>query len=285
MEKRIIKFGSPDEFINFNKDFLSVNEAENNIVIGLAKQLSNKTIISKSFILLSIVCGEEIIGYAFRTSSDKPLSISKMDIDSIDLIINYLHTNKYVLQGCLADKNTSKYFVSKWANINGVNYKLRKSQGIYEITHVNNQDYNDGMLVPYTEAINNTSMRFLRLFCDEYYNDYELKHNTASNILKNLKQINGLYFLKNSHLNYVSMGSIIRIGFTSLTLGYIFTLKESRRKGYGEILLYHLVKHALTRDNIQSCNLFTNMDNIASITLYEKLGFKFLTIYNHYELQ
>lgn len=96
---------------------------------------------------------------------------------------------------------------------------------------------------------------------------------------------NGTIFLwKNSSGKIVSMASNNRESKNAATVSLVYTPKGSRGNGHASRIVAKL-SQKLLNDGKAKCNLFTDLKNPVSNSIYQKIGYKFLGESMHFNFK
>ncbi|MCX8074720.1 MAG: ribosomal protein S18-alanine N-acetyltransferase [Clostridia bacterium] len=103
---------------------------------------------------------------------------------------------------------------------------------------------------------------------------------SKDSLLSDLKNESSRYYILKLNEKIVGyIGSKILVD--SLDIESIVIKKDLQNKGYGKILLKHVIEVA-KNENIQNIFLEVRCSNIPAIKLYEKFGFKKLNVRKNY---
>jgi hypothetical protein len=127
------RYSNTEYFINDNHQFLFANEAANNLIIGIAKQLSARK--AQNDVLMCSVKEHENILLASVMTPPRDLIVasSEMNEQVISLLIDDLFTNKTELPGILAENLFADMFCKKWCEETGDEPKLFRRERAYQL--------------------------------------------------------------------------------------------------------------------------------------------------------
>lgn len=252
------------QFNNLNEDFC---EYYNNI--SILKQF----FLRKNIKLLD--CSGDIIGYIWTTKCNKEsYVINSMYVNGLD---NPLEKYNFMLNS-LKIKNTLIYNCEK----NSYNYDILKSLGFSKM-HGTLEMHAKVNVYKYDTLDNDLTFQVLKkgeheeIRCriqNEVFKDDDRLSLTIEDMYYDESQSyyfeEGAIFLKKGD-EYIGYGQIIINGKVP-TIVNVGILKEYRGRGYGKILMIHLLR-ILNDNGFNEVNLKVSSDNYIALNLYKSLGF------------
>lgn len=143
------------------------------------------------------------------------------------------------------------------------------------MTEVISPDYNGGEIMVATSEHQNIVSKFtLGFIADSFPNEKDPVKRAKEMASRHIQ--NGTIFLwKNSRGEIVSMAAKNRESKNGATISLVYTPKDLRGNGYASRTVAMLPQKLLDEGKIK-CNLFTDLTNPISNSIYQKIGFKFI---------
>lgn len=276
---KVIRENCAQKFLDVNEEDLLKNESEYNLLLGLAGDLAKSPKTNPDELFLTISDGSEIYGQALGTSVQTPLVLSHMQERAIEILVEFLQSNGIKPTSVVGPKDVASKFVTLY----GEDYKLDMHQGVYELTEVIHPDYGQGKLITADNSHLDLATQYCKAFMrDCFSNDHneELAAKSAQNHIQNAR----LYFWSDEGGNLVSMAAKNRESRNGATLSWVNTPPEYRNFGYGSKVVASLSQ--LMLDNGKKiCNLYTDMLNPTSNSIYKKVGYQMIGESIHYKIE
>lgn len=274
----------PSLFLELAEDFLLKEESLNNLGLGLAARLKEKgwddPDAGKPFFIV-LKENEEVVGTALRTSPERPLAISRMNEEVLEKLIQELEDRNSVLEGCVGPLETVDLFGKHWK----VKSKPAMAQGVYECRELIPPREIKGELVQASiknKADVEAAVVFGAGFIEECFPLHREPIVEARKMVEFYIQNGVLFLWKDPAGDFVSMAVRNRESKNASTIGWVFTPVESRGNGYGS-----MVTHGVTEQIFNSgkpiANLYTDLSNPTSNSIYQKLGYKKVADSSHIE--
>jgi predicted GNAT family acetyltransferase len=153
--------------------------------------------------------------------------------------------------------------------------QLVMHQGIYELADVKEPSYDNGRLTTATADRRGIAERYILGFFNDCFPDEKDPAARCKEIVERRLENGSMYFWENSEGEIVSTASKSRESKHAATISLVYTPEELRGKGYASRLVAQLSKNLL-QEGRQRCNLFTDLNNSTSNSIYQKIGYKFL---------
>lgn len=280
---KIVTFTTIEAFLEANEQLLLKNESFNNLPLGLALSLRDKKFTSENPLFYSIQSGNEFSACALIFDNGRPLMLTSMPLEAINLVVQKLIDMKIELTAIIGDEVTAGIFKDQWNKINQTESKINTHLGVYECCKVIRPDPIAGKLInarpEHKEILKNYTKNFFKDFCPE---DPECDDETIESIVSHHLDLGCIYILKNSDDEIVSMAAIIRSTTNTETIGFVYTPEKLRGKGYGSSIVALLAENILSK-GINFVNLFTDLANKTSNSIYSKVGFVKIGNNIHYD--
>lgn len=265
---RVIEYKDINIFLNDVEDSLLENETENNLLLGLARGLSKSTRESNGLLLYSVKENGVVIGAALRTDVERPLSLSPMSKEAVSTLAVYLRSSK--IEGVVGNIKT----VGNFVEASGLKTEIKMNQGVYELHELIEPNMPIDVSVKVaTEDDLDPSIEFVRGFVrecfpeDAFRDDESIRQTALRHIeLRNLV----ILFYKDKA---VACASQNRETKNSGCVSLVYTIPDFRGKGFGSLVTSEATKLAFSRGK-RFTNLFTDLNNPTSNSIYQKIGYK-----------
>ncbi|MBL6989475.1 MAG: GNAT family N-acetyltransferase [Bacteriovoracaceae bacterium] len=245
------------------KDFCSINAAQlqnvdffSNPVLELVDAINKANLDSSTTIFFTIFEQGQIAGQAIVTLPHRPIVISDLSYESIEILCNKLKEQAICISGVKGPKDACLYFAKLWWG----SYSIELHQGIYEVTNVKMPPLNGGRLITATrqhqDIVNSFLARFLKC------------HARAIDLSSRMIEQQQIFLWVNASGEIVSMGAKM-----AATISYIYTPKQHRRAGYASRLVACLASKLLN-DGKTRCRLYSDFSNPTTNSIYKKIGNK-----------
>ncbi|MCP4913199.1 MAG: GNAT family N-acetyltransferase [Oligoflexia bacterium] len=281
---RIEQTQDAQEFLNLNEDILLKNESMNNLMLGLANGAVERPDRFQNAFFVTVYENENIIGQSVRTHGDRPLMISEMPKSAINELANYIFKIDPKLFGVVGEKNSSTSFKKQWQNLGKFKIRMGMHQGIYELEKVIMPNIGNGSLVTATIDHTKIAERFLEGFIRDCFPSDKKPKEKAQAMFKRFVEDKTLFLWKNENSEIVSMAAKNRESRNAATISMVYTPNEHRGKGYGSIVTA-LVSKRMLDEGKKKCNLFTDLSNSTSNSIYQKIGYRMIGESMHYNFE
>lgn len=268
------------EYFNKVENLLLKNESFYNLKLGLVTAINNNTIETTNPLYLVVSENHQTIGCALRSNLDRPLAISKMSKEALEKLVSYLIDQKIILAGIIGEVETVESFKNLWISRQPFNYKLNLHLGVYETKTVVDLDHSTELILGSTEH-EKTIFNFVKGFCNECFTNTIHTDENIDKLCKRHIENKSIFLLKNKLGEIISMAANTRGSTNGGTISLVFTPPEYRGQGLGSSVTAKVAK--LILKDKQFANLFTDMTNPTSNSIYQKIGFKMIGENIHYD--
>jgi len=266
----IIGNKTASNFLRENENYLLQNESQNNLMLGLVDSIVRSRIPSDRPLFYTIEENGVICGQAIRTDPNRALIISSMGELAISSLVRKLKEEGIALKSAVGPIDTIKVFSSKWR----AKSSIGMHQGIYELRKVIHPNYEGGQLIlakdEHFDLINRYCYNFIR---DCFPNDN--REGEAAEAAKRFIQNKNLFLWCDQNGRFVSMAANNRESKNGATISWVYTPSEYRNQGYGSKVVASLSQHLMDNGK-ELCNLFTDLLNPTSNSIYQKIGYQMI---------
>jgi len=257
-----------ENFLKSNEDILLKNESRNNLMLGLADSILHSKRSSETPLFYTVRRDSQICGQAIRTNPDKPLILAEMDNNTVSFLANELKRKNVELDGAVGPIETAKFFSSIWSGSS----KVGMHQGIYQLDNVIHPDYEGGSMVLAEDKHFDLVREFSFGFIKDCFPGENKENEADEAAARNIKN-KTLFLWKNLSGEFVSMAANNRESKNGATISWVYTPPQHRNHGYGSKIVASLSQKMLNNGKA-FCNLFTDLLNPTSNSIYQKVGYK-----------
>ncbi len=257
-------------YLRENQAYLKQQETLNSLLLGLA--LGNTPKEKDDSLYLSIHNGNQILLTGMQTGG-RNLIVYGNELEQENFtppLVGFLRQENIKLPGIIGPKNLALALGNSLANNLGWQYEVVYKQLVYELTAVKHIPTHTGNMRQAGPEDVDLVAEWMHLFLIEALNedDREVAHQSA------VKKIDGgeVYLWKTETI--VSMCCVARPTQNGITINYVFTPKEHRKKGYGTKIVAEVSNLMLKEGGYRFCTLFTDMENPTSNDIYQKIGYE-----------
>ena len=269
MEIQTKQYNNVSEFLDENETQMLKNESMNNLILGLSNSILKQERNAKSPMFLSVLDNSKIIGQAIRTDPEKPLGITDLSEEAIESLVKHLNKESIVLQSVIGPSISSEAFAAAYDEDN----KLEMHQGVYEARSITTPPNQHQMsLIVVNEGRREKARDFMRGFIRDCFPTEKRHEEGLEEMLDRRIRNRSLHFLIDTEGTPCSMAALSRESRNASTLSLVYTPDHLRGKGYGSLVTALLSQKLIKRKPI--CNLYTDLLNPTSNSIYQKIGFK-----------
>lgn len=268
-------FKTPQEFLKEGEAFLLKNESFNNLFLGLANRLceQNPDGGDPFFYLLKNEL-DEVIGAAMRSAPIRPLIITEMNNSGLRLLSEELKKKNISLVGAVGHKETIEHFGEVWGSSS---FEVM-GQGVYECRNLIPPSLLKGELyqVQLDDPVGlEAAVEFGAGFIKECFPKHREPVVEARKSVEFYVERGLLFLWKSDTGEFVSMACNNRESKNAGTIGWVFTPSDKRGNGYGSMVTYGATREIFKKGKTLA-NLFTDLSNPTSNSIYQKLGYKLI---------
>lgn len=265
---KIIQQKSAAEFLEINEMFLLKEETFYNLILGLAGRMKNGEQDESEATYYTVMENEEIIGQALRTNFDKNLILGKLDEGVAEFLAKKLKDSLHNLQGVFGKIEDAQAFSKAW----GKETEVLMHLGVYEANQIILPKNTKGSIRLATEEdlplVEEFSIGYIK---DCYPKQLEKGNEAIIGAQRNIK--NKYLYLLEVEGEVVSMAANNRESKNAGTIAWVYTPPQHRKKGYASMVTA-LLSQKILENGKPLCNLFTDLSNPTSNSIYQKIGYR-----------
>lgn len=266
----LVKYDDLSSFKNDVISFLEQYEAENNLVLGVLLPLSEK---DKSPLFMATVIKNNEIGLVFLQTHPSQIILSKsvsFTSKEIHLIGEKLSNTIQEIPGFIGEKQLTTDLSNYISKIRGTLASVVVYQKIYKIERVKKKIKSNGKLRSAKESDHHIIKEWIYQFCNEINQPLSIEEAD-----KRAKELINKENLVGWEINgkLVSMAYATRPTQNNITISYVYTPIEERKKGYASDCVSAFTQSLLDR-GYKSTSLYTDLSNPISNKIYIQIGYE-----------
>ncbi|MCJ8347677.1 GNAT family N-acetyltransferase [bacterium] len=267
------EYHDAQEFLNRCLETFESNEVYYSLMLGLSKKLVQNPLHYGDFPLMATVeKDDQLLSIALMTPPFK-LQISLVDEnskDALSFLAQSIYDHSWRIPTVMGEAHILKTFIKKWLDLNSCLSLEGERQRIYGLTQVIK-----GPLVPGFYRIAKSDefdliMLWQKAFHLETFGE-GVKTAIYEKLVKSLFNEGHLYIWDDQ--GPVSMAALTRPTSHGITVSYVYTPNEHRKKGYASAIVSEISQMCLEQGKV-FCSLFTDLSNATSNGIYQKIGYQ-----------
>ena len=270
MDLRIVLHEDAQNFMEAAGDMLYARETINNLMLGVSECLLNDPSAYENPFFATVIDEEDEVLLASVMTPPHNLILAGNNHYNIGIaaLISYLQDNHVDIPGVIAPVHISETFMKTWKRLVKESSQVKMHQRVYELRSVRMPPLPEGNFrVAFSEEA--------RIIAEwnTAFSQEALRKEAPADLNKSKAFIaagNVFVWEKNGQL--VSMATKARPIAHSVTIGSVYTPPEHRRQGYATALVARLSQHLLD-SGYEFVNLFTDLENPTSNSIYQKIGY------------
>ncbi len=275
-------YQNANDFLNKAQPTLQQNEIVNSLMLGICVRLkvSSEQIHMQPY----LATVDDEYGLSVAACMTPPHNIVLWGSDTysdeaLTLVIQDALAHTWPVPGVIGSAHVSQRFATVWSNITQRNVKDGLRQRLFELEKVTSPAPVPGMLRLATERDRDTVAQWGTAFYKEAMHKDDLA--AAQQLAETRIRTRDLYVWEEPNATIVTMAAKTRPLATTISVGFVYTPLAYRGKGYASNCVAAL-SQLLLDDGWQSCNLFTDLANPVSNSIYPKIGYRPVCDYNEY---
>ncbi|WP_144614153.1 GNAT family N-acetyltransferase [Bacillus cereus] len=258
-----------EEILTFKEEvtpFLEKNEQENNLILGVLQMIQQP-------IFMGIAKREEEIAVVFlQTEEKKQIIIATSEMSEEDIVeLGKKLTKVYPnVPGLIGNKKIVQKLAEEIAVLENKKTTVAMEQGIYELKHVKKKWKGDGVFREVSSDELTLIEQWIYQFCEDVKlpTTKEEARQTAHTLITN-RRIFGLEV----DGKLVSVAAKTRPTTNNITVNFVYTPKEARKKGYASSCVAALSQRMLD-EGYKTTTLYTDLANPTSNKIYQEIGYE-----------
>ncbi len=264
---QIHRHPNAEAFLRRAEDWLLQAEAEHNLLLGLARQLTVSTTPYEPPIYLATIEKDgTVVGCAFRTPPYK-LGLTRMPEAALPALAQDLAGLYDWIPAALGPEPETKRFAALWSQAKGPRARAGMRQRIYQLDAVTTPERMPPGRMVRAEI---KDIERVAEWLDAFRDDTGLPGPDARTQAEDLIAKQALFIWDDD-------GPASMAGWTARTrhgarVGYVYTPPQRRGRGYASATTAALSQRLLD-EGLSFCFLYTNLANPTSNSIYQKIGY------------
>lgn len=258
-----------EEIVNFKEEvtpFLEKNEQENNLILGVLQMIHQP-------IFMGIAKqGEEIAVVFLQTEEKKQIIVATSEIAEEDIVelakkLAEVYPN---VPGLIGNKKIVQRLAEEIAVLANKKTTVAMEQGIYELKQVKKKWNGDEVFREVNSDELTLIEQWIYQFCEDvnFPTTKEEAKQTAHTLITNHR----LFGLEVDG-KLVSVAAKTRPTKNNITVNFVYTPKEERKKGYASNCVAALSQRMLD-EGYKTTTLYTDLANPTSNKIYQEIGYE-----------
>jgi predicted GNAT family acetyltransferase len=280
------RFAAVAGFAQAATEFLSRNEAENNLLLGITSELLRGSSFGAEPPYFAVARRDgEVSAVALRTPPFGVGLAASSDFDGIDLLAEDVRRVFPTIPGAIGPVKAAERFVAKWETLTAQRRKVRANERIYRCATVTRARSPRGSMRRFKETDRQLALQWTKLFWTE--SKLPRAGNDADAMVmidRRITDPDGGMFFWETESEVVSMAAAGGRTPNGIRIGPVYTPPNFRGKGYATALVADLTSLMLERGR-SFCFLFTDLANPTSNSIYAQIGYQPVIDCTMYDLE
>ncbi|MGM0839690.1 MAG: GNAT family N-acetyltransferase [Bacillota bacterium] len=272
---KLTQYKDPIVFQDKVHSLLMEDEAANNLPLGLLNTMKTSDKYKDPLLLLVENEVGTVVGSFIMTPPHYLVSTLKVDKVGIrgiaEQLIAFCENTNINIPGFVAEKETALQLTHAWCHVMGKSFNIRMRQRVYQLNKVNDIPLSDGKMVPVRKGQEGLLARWLLGFIEDT-EVIPMSGEEALERAKDMIETEPYVFFWEVDGKPVSMARGARRTENGITVNFVYTPSEYRKKGYASSVVAEL-SSLLLKDH-SFCSLYTDLDNPTSNKIYMEIGYK-----------
>ncbi|OJE37715.1 acetyltransferase [Bacillus proteolyticus] len=256
-----------EEVLRFKEDvtsFLEKNEQANNLILGVLQ------VVQEPIFMAVAKRGEEVT-IVFLQTVERQMIVATSEIAEEDIVELAKELTKVYpdIPGFIGNKKVIKKLAEEIAILEQKKIVVGMEQGVYELKRVKKK-WNDGIF----RTINSDELPLIEKWIYQFCEDVKLPttKEEAKQTAHTLITTNRLFGLEVGG-KLVSVAAKTRPTTNNITVNFVYTPKEERKKGYASNCVAALSQRMLD-EGYRTTTLYTDLANPTSNKIYQEIGYE-----------
>jgi predicted GNAT family acetyltransferase len=273
----ITVYQDPDDFLLKTRAMLEQDEVTNSLILGIAASIKNSSLYATHYLatiedengLLIAACmtpPHNIILYGREPENGEPENEA-----AFTLLVQNLRAGDWFVMGVTGPVPVAENFARSWAKLTGQSYKVNGNQRLFVLERVIKPLEVSGKLRIATED----DLELIERWTAEFWLEALHEDDTAGAKRRSAMRVRqgDMYVWETPEKHLVSMVARTRPLAHTISVAMVYTPPAYRGKGYASNCVAAFSQLLLNQGK-QSCNLFTDLANPISNSIYQKMGYR-----------
>jgi uncharacterized protein len=262
----VVRHASAAELLAVAEPWLLRTEAENNVILGVARRYRDAGIGGDRY-WASLHRGDEVVGCAMRTPPN-PLAITEIPPGAIEPLIADLHQVYGALPGINGPAQAAERFALLWCATTGTASRLKIRLRAHALTKVNGPDRGVAGRLRRADV---SEQLLIREWVARFLEETDIFEPRSTNEVADRMLVAGQLFV------WDDAGPKCLVGSTRDTpnggcVNSVYTPEVYRRRGYATAAVAALSRQLLAAGKTFCC-LYTDVSNPTSNAIYRRIGY------------
>ncbi|MGN4445122.1 GNAT family N-acetyltransferase [Bacillus cereus group sp. MYBK79-1] len=258
-----------EEILTFKEEvtpFLEKNEQENNLILGVLQ------LVQEPIFMGVAKREEEIVVVCLQTEEKKQIIVATSEMTEGDIVelakkLAEVYPN---VPGLIGNKKIVQRLAEEIAVLENKKTTAAMDQGIYELKQVKKKWNGDGVFREVSSDELPLIEQWVYQFCEDVNlpTTKEEAKQTAHTLITN-RRLFGLEVDR----KLVSVAAKTRPTTNNITVNFVYTPKEERKKGYASSCVAALSQRMLD-EGYKTTTLYTDLANPTSNKIYQEIGYE-----------
>jgi predicted GNAT family acetyltransferase len=279
METHIKRFDTAGDFLEEVGERLYAHASVNNLMLGICERLvAEPTAYTDPFFaVVSDSQGVPLLAVVMTPPHNLILAEGEDFEVGLPALIEYLKANGIAPPGVIGPVDAAEAFFNRWTVAAGLGGEVAMYQRVYELRQVYLPKLPPGHFrIAHAEDCSRIAGWIHDFNLEALAKDQPVKEEWAEGLIEK-----GKVFIWEDGGQPVAMAMKSRPLKDSSTVSGVYTPPEHRRKGYATALVARLSQHLLDM-GYSFINLFTDLENPTSNSIYQKIGYRPVTDFRSY---
>ncbi|MBY0598620.1 GNAT family N-acetyltransferase [Bacillus bingmayongensis] len=257
-----------EDVSHFKKEvspILEMNEQENNLLLGVLQSTENP-------LFMAVAKQNEKIALIFLQTEEKQMIVAKVEV-SQEIIVEIAKqlTKVYPnIPGLIGEKRVVTQLAKEIAQLEQKKLSIHMKQGVYELKKVKKKWDEHGFF----RQVNSGELALIEKWVYQFCEGVHLPttEEKAKRIANTLVSTNRLFGWEVDG-RLVSLAAITRPTKSNVTVNFVYTPKEERKKGYASNCVAALSQRMLDL-GYKTTTLYTDLANPTSNKIYQEIGYE-----------
>ncbi|PGO33259.1 GNAT family N-acetyltransferase [Bacillus cereus] len=257
-----------EDVLRFKEDvtpFLEKNEQENNLILGVLQVVQEP-------IFMAVAKRGEEIAVVFLQTVEKQMIVATSEIAEEDIVELAKKLTKVYpdIPGFIGNKKVIQKLAEEIAILEQKKIVVGMEQGVYELKRVKKKWNKDEIF----RTINSDELPLIEKWIYQFCEDVKLPttKEEAKQTAHTLITTNRLFGLEVDG-KLVSVAAKTRPTTNNITVNFVYTPKEERKKGYASNCVAALSQRMLD-EGYKTTTLYTDLANPTSNKIYQEIGYE-----------
>ena len=268
------RFSAAADFAHASERFLSLREAENNLLLGITSDLLRGSSFGGEQPYFAVARrGGEVTAVVVRTPPFGVCISDSSDPEAVDLIAEDVRQVFPSIPGAIGPVAPTERFTAKWESLTSQKRKLRANERIYRCAAVTHPRSPRGAMRIFKDSDRQLALQWTKLFRLEARLPSPMSDaETLLMLERRQSDPDGGIFFWEADGEIVAMAGAGGRTPNGVRIGPVYTPPNFRKKGYATALVADLTSLMMERGR-SFCFLFTDLANPTSNSIYTQIGY------------